>query len=279
MSTKIYNAWKWKGDFFSLNQELIKVRQDIFNCMSGQVNRYLANKAYDVLDHVLLFKTAYNTRTDSFISHLRDSYTIDIETSSKENILCEAISTELFSLAEYETQNCRSIGKKDFSVTASIFPFTLNTQLIQMYIQDSDSYNTIYEIMEKHNFKEYSYTDQTDCPSNISEEEWKERCRDWQMIFSDSGIPKYVGYGYVFFDSFLYETKNTVSLEKILPYAKPSEERAYEWAKEYLENKALRALNEKERRKFSVVDKILKTISEDELKSAQNDIIKIINIP
>lgn len=277
MSTKINNAWKWDGDFSSFNKELQSLREDIIHCASIKVNKYLASKAYEILDHILLYKTPYNTKTKEFEMYLNNTYSIDIKTSNKDDILYNAITTETLMLYTYEKNDCRSFDDKDFRVSATIFPYINNAQLMMLYIQDYECYDEIYDLMEKHGFREYSYSNQVDCPESISEAEWKKRDDDWSTVFSKTGIPKYAGYDYIFFDSFLYETQNEVSTKIILPYAKPVSERAYKCAKEYLSQKALKALDEKELKKFSLIEKAISAVSKDEIKAIQAEIEKILS--
>lgn len=277
MSTKINNAWKWEGDFFSFNQEIQKTKDDIINCMSAKVNKYLARKAYTIFDQILLYKTQYNTMTTQFERHIKDVYDVDINSSNKDDILSNVILTESLMLNKYEKNDIRSVDEKDFSVSATVFPFSNNIQLMILYVQDYECYDEIYEIMENHGFKEYSYNNQIDCPQSISEEEWKKRENDWSEVFSQTGIPKYAGYEYFFFDSFLYETKNTISKNTILSYAESISERAYRCSKNYLHNKALKNLSENELRKFSLVEKAIASVDEDEIKAVQYKIEKILN--
>ena len=101
MSTKINNAWKWEGDFFSFNQEIQKTKDDIINCMSAKVNKYLARKAYTIFDQILLYKTQYNTMTTQFERHIKDVYDVDINSSNKDDILSNVILTESLMLNKY----------------------------------------------------------------------------------------------------------------------------------------------------------------------------------
>lgn len=277
MSTKIFDAWRWDGDFFSLSQELVEVRKELQNCVFERIKKYLARTSWRVVDNIKLYKTEFNTLTTKFEEHIKNSYNIDINKPiNEEEIFSEVLFTEVNELHRYEESNLRADGV-DFRITATVFPYKPNIQLLMFFIQDSESREDVNRVLNKHGFKEYYYTNQVDAPEEISEEEWDKRGADWDNVFAENGIPKYTGYDYIFTDSFLFEVKSDYSVKSILAYSEDVETRSFRLAKEYLEQKAIETLSESDKRKYSKIMEKINSIDKKDIENIQSEIIKIIN--
>lgn len=277
MSTKIFDAWKWEGDFYSLNRELIEIKKEIQDSVFIEVKKYLASTAWEIVDTIKLYKTEYNTRTEKFESYVKDTYGVNInENLDFDSIFEDVLYAEMNELKRYE-DSPNIMDGEDFSVSATIFPYKPNIQLMMLFIHHNESREAINKILSKHGFKEYSYNNQVDCPEEISESEWKERELAWDEVLSESGIPKYAGYCSVLTDSFLFEVKSSISVWGALAYSKDVETRAEALARKYLENKIIASMPYEERMKISKVMAAVNKMDETEVKKIKDEIVKILS--
>lgn len=167
MSTKVYNAFK-------IDTNDIYEVQNILKGHHATVKEISKDKIID-----FLIKSA----VEDF-----DKDHINKKDTDKNYI---SIANQEMQERQREIQKTRSRDPEvDFDAEIAIFP--LEGKFYGIYYSEQDEF---YEdLLKQPNISEFSYYNNTDKPDNISEKDWQERERIWDIIFDGNGLPCEVGF-------------------------------------------------------------------------------------
>lgn len=180
MSTKIYDAYKLKGDYdlMSLNKALSDLRKQV----TGQCEDLIANivvRKFLKLYYMSLFHgTDHSTDTDKTTTAVLEKILQHDMKLAWAYLYCE-IASEIA-----DASNTTRPSGYNFYNNLLLFP--LKDKILAMYFGNTD----IRRFIENHEmFEDYHYQNQCDKPDNISDKEWDKRESDWNTAIGQDYIP------------------------------------------------------------------------------------------
>lgn len=222
MSTKIYSGFYTKKDLYNFNKETFKFQEIMF-----QKLRKLFLKTF--VDEMLFIFDEINTNNDFILN--------------KKYLMHGAKSISLFNyMKKILEKSINSPASNSFnSLNFSYVIFPLSDKLLIIPFGSNDN---ILFFKEYFKLNEYGYWDNSDQPSNILDEEWEQRKRDWgEVLLNKKGIPSVDGY-----------TKTISPDYELYSYLFWDED--YKYISEYLKNSTV------ERRKEYIENTLYDTIKE-----------------
>jgi hypothetical protein len=189
MSTKIYNAYKYRRTIFDLVSWLNKTRKVYEEQAIENTNFLLKGKIpfcnYDNEYKIPLWVKGYKSNSKYLSKFALYSYITKANDSSMNDIWNMKASVVVY---PYEEMLIVHFFNFDFGLKGPKNPL-------------------INRVKKNHNFSDYSYWNNSDMPENVTEEEWKERERIYDKIFGIRSTPDSVG--------FIYEFANWDSLMRV----------------------------------------------------------------
>lgn len=137
----------------------------------------------------------------------------------KSSILCYSIrlASKIAKRSETAVAWIDSESDLDFAASLSVFPMQDKILVIPFATNPC-----IKEIITSNSkVHEYGYWNNTDHPSELSDEEWEQRKMDWDMVFKHSGIPAECGMTIHLFDFQSVDCWNAFDQEFIKGYILP----------------------------------------------------------
>ena len=180
MSTKIYDAYKLKGDYdlMSLNQALSDLRkQDTEQC-ENLIANIDVRKFLKLYYMSLLHGTDHSTNTDKTTTAVLEKILQHDMKLAWAYLYCE-IASEIA-----DASNTTRPSGYNFHNNLLLFP--LKDKILAMYFGNTD----IRRFIENHEmFEDYHYQNQCDKPDDISDKEWDKRESDWNTAIGPDYIP------------------------------------------------------------------------------------------
>lgn len=215
MSTKIYTGFRFDSDMdlYQIHEKLNGFRDLAFKIVKQEVYKWQANQ------FVYLF----------------DSYTLgilneELKTKVENNGCWEIASKELkerHNKVKYSRERDPDI---DFSFEISILPL-YRDKILGIYYCENDSLIKAWK--SQFYIFDYHYQNQTDCPKNISSDEWEQRRKDWDKIFSNTNTPSMCG----FIAQLVEDNYPSCSFELVSEYIPNLDDRAMRFSRSSLFDK------------------------------------------
>ena len=165
MSTKIYSGFVFKSaDIFAIHNIIQQFRHKIDAYISEEYKQYAANLASCYVDKIACGMVC-NDKNDENEKQMYPVY----------------YAFKVLSDAAREAQ--KSIYKGDiFDYSCSVTVHPYNGRFYGMLFCDKKEIDKMWFDQE---IEEYRYWDNTDCPENVTQEEWESRGETWDAILKD----------------------------------------------------------------------------------------------
>ena len=180
MSTKIYDAYKLKGDYdlMSLNKALSDLRQQVTQHCENLIANIVVRQFLSMYYMTLLHGTNTPADTDTITTTVLENIARQDMKSAWAYLYCE-ITDKIADLSN----TTRPFGYNFYN---NLLLFPLKDKILAMYFGNTD----IRRFIENHEmFEDYHYQNQCDKPDDISDKEWDKRESDWNDAIGTDYIP------------------------------------------------------------------------------------------
>lgn len=144
-------------------------------------------------------------------AHDRDL--VGLETAKSRNFLSEAE----FGLMERQ-RNIKVTQRRDpvadYEFTVCLFP--VDGRLLALTYTEQKAFKALWDVQDWR--RDFAYWNNTDAPDDVSEQDWAERERLWDLVFKESRAPAELGYSFTLLPTegnFLFAA--TEDVERFIP--------------------------------------------------------------
>ena len=246
MSIKIYNAYICDKVYsmHELMQKVKTLRAEIVQLANNKRKHYIVSQCVHLQDfravrglketQMMRAKLAANKKEKMSDYSLVEMWKVVSEEEFDTRTLMDAIDSHFLNKAYEDGKSNRRIDSDfDYNCSMMVIPME-NKQLVLVFGNDE-----LTEVVKNQPWlRDYHYQNQTDCPANISEEEWEQRRKDWDEAIGPDYLPVNHGMEIKLCDSgrdFLFGIMEEEWTKDFPPYV-PSVEDRVKWLIDYFDD-------------------------------------------